>query len=204
MAARWSTTAPTRRCPRSSGNSDSDGRITSDEPVDVTLYDSTRTELNSWRGTNVPLSFQGGESCFLRVAGSTHTRYGLWIGRKLSPVLGRNWEEVHIWPKWWEVDDHPDWVIEPEEFRGILVDELTLADGVLHFGEVESSVLPEGTRIELLNPDGVLLREAETIENAAWVSVEGLEPGAYVLRIRSAATPEAPLALAPLMPPQLR
>jgi len=178
--------------------------ITSDEPVDVTLYDSTRNELRSWHGANVPLTFAGGESCYLRVSGATHTRYGLWIGRKLSPELGRNWEEVHLWPKWWEVDDHPDWVIGPEEFRGILVDELALSDGVLHFGDVESSTLPEGTRVELLNPDGGLVREGEIAGSAGSVSIEGLEPGAYVLRIQSAASPESPLALAPLMPPQLR
>ena len=64
--------------------------------------------------------------------------------------------------------------------------------------------LPEGMRLELLNSAGELMREADNTEEAVSVSVEGLEPGAYVLHIQSSATPEAPIGLAPVMPPSLR
>jgi hypothetical protein len=111
---------------------------------------------------------------------------------------------VHILPKWWETGPHPDWVIGPEEFRGILIDEPALADGALHFADAGSVLLPEGMRLELLNSAGEPIREADITEEAISVSVEGLEPGAYVLHIQSSATPETPIGLAPVMPPSLR
>jgi hypothetical protein len=178
--------------------------ITSDEPVEVTLFDSARAELTTWRKAHVSIGFNPGDNGYIKVAGATHTRYRLWVGTQLSPALGRRWEEVHILPKWWETGPHPDWVIGPEEFRGILIDEPALADGALHFADAGSVLLPEGMRLELLNSAGEPIREADITEEAISVSVEGLEPGAYVLHIQSSATPETPIGLAPVMPPSLR
>ena len=178
--------------------------ISSDEPVEVTLFDSARAELARWRETEVSIRFGASDSGYLEVSGTTHTRYQLWVGTVLSPALGRNWEEMHVFPKWWESDVHPDWVTGPEEFRGILVDEPALADNALHFGEVGSVLLPESVRLELLDSAAELVREADVTEEAVSISVEGLEPGAYVLRIQSSATPEAPIGLTPVMPPSLR
>jgi len=178
--------------------------ITSDEPVEVTLFDSARAKLATWRKTQVSIGLAAGDNGYVKVAGATHTRYRLWVGTELSPPLRRNWEEVRIFPKWWESGVHADRVIGPEEFRGILIDEPALADGVLHFGEAGLVLLPEGVRLELLDSAGELVRQADVTEEAVSISVEGLEPGAYVLRIQSSATLEAPIGLAPVMPPSLR
>lgn len=178
--------------------------ITSDEPVEVTLFDSSRVELAAWRRTEVSIEFAAGDSGYVKVAGATHTRYRLWVGTELSPALKRRWDKVRIFPKWWENDGQPDWVIGPEELRGILIDEPAIADGVLHFGEAGSVLLPAGVRLELLDSAGELVREADVTEEALSLSVADLEPGAYVLRIQSSATLEAPIGLAPLMPPSLR
>lgn len=178
--------------------------VHSDEPVTVTLYDAARTELASWHHTDVAMSFNSGDSGFLQVAGTVHTRYRMWVGTDLSPALGRRWEEVHLFPRWWEVDPHPNWVRDPEEYRGILVDRPALADGVLHFGQAGSALPPAGVSIELLDPEGNLVRTAEITQESLAISVEGLEPGAYLLHIVAPDAAESPIGLVPMIPPRLR
>jgi hypothetical protein len=179
--------------------------VSSDEPVTVTLYDGARAQLATWPGVRkTDVGFPVRECSYVRVAGTTHTNYKLWVGLELSPALRRRWEELHIIPKWWEVDGHPDWITQPEEYRGIIIDEFALEDGLLGFGEASSAVLPEHVQLELLNVEGELARLPEVIDGAVSFDVEGLEPGVYVMRIKSRATVDSPIGLTTVAPRELR
>lgn len=107
--------------------------------------------------------------------------------------LRRNWEEVRIFPNWWE-SGRPDWVVRPEELRGVIVGEDLLADGRLVIGEATTGVLPESVRVELLDDAGRLAAEAVDAAGRRAIQLDGLEPGAYVLRITS--NEGVPVALA--------
>lgn len=161
--------------------------IGSDEKVDVTLYDSARTPLVTKHDRAVQLLLERGKSFYVRVSGPTHTRYSLWVGTKLDgDALRRNWqEELRILPDWWE-DVHPDWVIDPEELRGVLIGEDLLGDGELVLGAGVSAELPSSVLVELLDDAGETVRQGTEVAGRRSIALEGLEPGAYVLRITSA------------------
>ncbi|TCO62073.1 S8 family peptidase [Actinocrispum wychmicini] len=166
--------------------------VHSDEQVDVTAYDAARQQIFSKHDRDVTLSWKPGETCYLRVSGSTHTRYSLYVGLTLNDeALHKNWPEVQILPHWWE-GPHPDWV-KGETYRGIILNEDVLSDGQLVIGEATTGVLPASVRVELLDDAGNIAAESVDTAGRRTFDVAGLEQGAYVLRITSGE--QAPVAI---------
>lgn len=176
--------------------------IGSDEPVDVVVFDEARTELWRKRDVQVTVSLGEGRSYYVRVSGATHTRYALWVGANLNAeALRRSWqEELKILPDWWE-DVHPDWLIRPEEHRGIVLGDELLDEGELVLGGATTGVLPESVRVDLLDDAGELVREGVSISGRRSIDIAGLAPGPYVMRI---ATGQAGPVGVTLQPPVMR
>lgn len=179
--------------------------IGSDELVDVALFDQTRTLIAEWRGARShTVALPKGRTSYVRVSGTVHTRYSLWVGLGLNlGALRKQWqEELRVIPDWWVVPpEHPEWVIHPEELRAVVLGEQTIADATLLFRT--ASKTPTPVRLELLRDDGEVVGATEFAQGAASFEIANLDPGPYVLRITSDASRSQPLlftAAAPQAP----
>jgi hypothetical protein len=164
----------------------------SDLPVDLTLYDAAQTPIGSWPGvTDQSIRPPVGATCYLKVSGTTPTRYRLTtrmaVDRGFVPELRH---PVQVLPQWWL--DPPAFSLE--EVVNHYVFEVTRelgADPALAFERPAADV-----ELELLSPDGEVLGHAEEVGGRLYVDTTALEAGAYVLRVTR------PDGLA--VPPQLR
>ncbi len=169
-------------------------RITSDEKVDVTLFAADRTEVAKATGKReVKWGLEQGKTVYLRVSGTTHTRYTLWTGLELNPAFFPEYEqELEIFPPWWD-GPRPNWFDELFDRKGVIIDETVLGDGVLVLGSASGGVLPEDVRVELLDRTGATIREGEEVAGTRRIDVTGLEPGAFAVRVTTATG--APIAV---------
>jgi subtilisin family serine protease len=175
--------------------------VDSDEPVDVTVFDSARVQLTHEQGEHVVVNLELGTSSFVRVTGPTHTRYTLFVGTVLNKdALPGPLQEVRILPDWWR-QVRPEHILDPEELRGVILGEELLADGQLVIGDGATGVLPESVRVELLDDTGELVAEAAVAAGRRVIELDGLAAGAYGLRISS--NEETPVAIT-AQPPLLR
>jgi hypothetical protein len=156
-------------------------RVTSDEPVDVTVFSEDRVEITSLPERRDARLVLGPGTTYVRVAGAVHTRYRLFVGTEVNPILFRPFEERHITfiPPWWD-DPRPDWIHDIDDLRAIQLDERVLNDRELVFAGVGESV------IELLDGDGGVVREAVAVDGRVVIETEGLEVGPYAVRVVSA------------------
>ncbi len=154
----------------------------SDEPLDVTLHDAARAVLVAHTNVrNVGIGLPLGTTVYLKVAGNTHTRYGLWVGAYLDDeVFRRLWPEVRLVPRWWE-ENIVDRFVNPREHRAVVITPELLADGVLALGGVDGQPLPDGVRLTLLDRDGAPVREATHVDGSAVIDLDGVGEGGYVL-----------------------
>ena len=121
-------------------------------------------------------------TCFLRVSASAPTRYRIFTGMRADPtaVPGPLQEELEIIPKWWG-DPGP---IEIKDIVKHYVVEINVNRGD---GEALAFEAPsEPVRLELLNPSGEVLRDAEAANGNLFINTRGIERGAYVLRVSRA------------------
>lgn len=151
----------------------------SDRPLEVTLYDEWRNVIEIRTNLrNVTLYPPPKSTCYLRVTGGQVTRYRISTRMETdSRIIPGPWEEVHVFPKWWGdppplrvVDRVTHYLYELGEDRG---------DGpALAFSNPG-----EDLRIDLIDRNGEIVREARTLDDRLLLDTEGLEPGPYIVQI---------------------
>ncbi|MDV7207916.1 S8 family serine peptidase, partial [Mycolicibacterium fortuitum] len=179
--------------------------IGSDEPVDVTRFDKTRTVTAQWHAARAhTVNLPKGQTSYLRVSGNIHTRYSLWVGLGLNPgALRKQWQrELPVVSDWWVVPpEHPEWITQPEELRGVVLTDQAIADATLRF-QTAALTSAKPAQLELLRDDGEVVDVAEFADGgAASFDVTDLNPGPYVLRITSTASRSRPLLFTAAAPP---
>lgn len=150
-----------------------------DQPVDLTLYDERRNVIESRTGTRNDTLYPPPKStCYLRVTGNQVTRYRISTRMETDrKVIPGPWEEVRVFPKWWGdppplrlVERVTPYLYEVGEDRG---------DGPgLAFANPG-----EDLRIDLIDRNGEIVREARTLDDRLLLDTEGLEPGPYMVQI---------------------
>lgn len=157
----------------------------SDEPMEIVLFDASRTVLNTRHLTrqspSVTVTLPLGKTVYLKISATTHTRYRLWVGSYQHDAAFRKlWPEVRPLPHWWE-QHFIDTFAHPEEQRSIVITPELIADKVLTLGGDESHPLPEGLQVSLLNRDGTVVREATAAGDRVIIHLDGIPEGGYVL-----------------------
>ena len=169
-----------------------------DERLDVALYDEAHTIIQRWAGVRSMAVYPpAGAICFLMVSGTAPTRYQISTSMSADPraIPGPQQEELEILPKWW--GDPPS---------------LRLKDSVTHYlvevnetrgdGEAIAFERPaEAVRLELLNPSGEVMREAEAVNGNLFIDTRGIERGDYVLRVSRAEDAASSLLQLQAVPP---
>ncbi|MBA3780984.1 MAG: S8/S53 family peptidase [Nocardioides sp.] len=151
-----------------------------DQPVDVELYDASRTVIRSWRGVrNMTEHPPPGTTCYLRVSGEKVTRYRISTRMTAdhTKIPGPFEEELELIPKWWG-DPPPVELFDPITHYLHEVGSDRGEGPLLAFAGVADNL-----RIELLDREGSVIREAREKGEALLLDTEGLEPGAYVVRV---------------------
>ena len=150
------------------------------EPVDVTLYDAAQEIIRAWTAIrSVTIHPPGPGTCYLKVTGSSPTRYQISTSMKADPatVPGPVQEELEILPKWWG-DPSPLYLTEVVTHYMLDVN-LNRGDG----DAVAFEAPDQSLRLELLDRAGAGLRQAEPMNNKLFIDTRGLEPGPYLLRV---------------------
>lgn len=151
----------------------------SDQPLEVTLYDEWRNVIEIQTNIrNVTFYPPPKSTCYLRVTGGQVTRYRISTRMEAdSRIIPGPWEEVQVFPKWWGdppplrvVDRVTHYLYELGEDRG--------AGPALAFANPG-----EDLRIDLIDRNGEIVREARTLDDRLLLDTEGLEPGPYMVQI---------------------
>lgn len=151
-----------------------------DQPVDVELYDASRALLRSWSGVRHMTEHPPPAStCYLRVSGTKVTRYRISTRMTADPtkVPGPFEEELELIPKWWG-DPPPVELFDPITHYLHELGEDRGEGPELAFAGAATDL-----RIELLDAEGSVIREARETGEALLLDTEGLDPGAYVVRV---------------------
>jgi hypothetical protein len=151
-----------------------------DAPVNVTLFDAGRAEIQSWNGVRtVAVVPPAPSTCYLRVVGDSVTRYTIAANLKYDrdAVPGPFQEELEIVPKWWG-DPPPYRIFDREKYFAVTVGD-DRADGDFIAFERPN----EAITVELLALDGTTVGEAVATPDQIRVRTAGLAPGNYALRV---------------------
>lgn len=151
-----------------------------DQPVDVELYDASRAVLRSWTGLRAMTDHPPpGSTCYLRVSGKRVTRYRISTRMTADPtkIPGPLQEELELIPKWWG-DPPPVELFNPITHYLHEVGEDRGEGPALVFAGAADDL-----RIELLDAEGSVIREARETDEALLLDTEGLDSGAYVVRV---------------------
>ena len=149
-----------------------------DAALDVTLYDAAHTVLRSWRGIrDMSTEPARGSTSFIKVSGTVPTRYRIHARMTVDPHLVPDLvAPLDYVPKWW--GDPPPFRVTDEVTHFVVPVDESRDDGATIAFERPDAEL----RLELLSPDGEVLRIAEAVDNRLFVDTAGLDAGTYVLR----------------------
>lgn len=151
-----------------------------DRPVDVVLYDASRTVLGSWLGVrDLTEHPPPGSQCYLRVSSKQVTRYRISTRMTADArnIPGPLQEELELIPKWWGAPP-PVELVNPISHYLHEVGDRGDGPGLLF------DAVADDLRIELLDAEDSVIREAHEVSGGALLlDTEDLEPGAYVVRV---------------------
>ncbi len=150
-----------------------------DAPLNVWLYDSAQVQIAQWpQGRNVRFAPPADAMSYLRIEGSSQTRYELELGlevdrdalpkphmRPFSPI-----------PDWWE----GPWegrLRNPEQYWSVNVQPREIAGRHLAFETAGATI-----RLTLLDVEGNDIREATRDGDLLTIDTEGLDRGVYLVR----------------------
>ncbi len=151
-----------------------------DVPLNVTLYDSERTEIQRWHGRSMSARPPANSICYLKVAADAQSRYriGTRMTYERGALPGPQQAPFEIIPQWW-LNTDPIRILEPEHVLAIEVN--------MHPGEgdvVAFEHTGDPLTIELLDETGQVIRASRSIDARLSISTAGVAPGTYAMRVR--------------------
>ncbi|WP_131813116.1 S8/S53 family peptidase [Mycolicibacter heraklionensis] len=173
--------------------------LTSEVPVDLTLFNEDRAVIRQWSDKK-ELQIRPPESArsYLKVSGSEPTRYSLTVSMLAEFRVG-DLPTFEVLPEWWTDPAHIQFVNHEVQYSVELTGD-RLVNGVpagepIVFDVDESSYV----EAELVTSDGAVVQRAAVHDNVLTIDTGGLEPGSFTLRLTNP-TPTEPATLR-LVPP---
>lgn len=164
--------------------------LTSEVPVDVTLYNDDRAVIEQWSDKK-ELEIRPPESArsYLKVSGSDPTRYSLTVSMLAEFRLGDH-PTYEVLPEWWTDPAHIQFVNHEVQYSVELTDG-NFSDGV-PVGEPIVFALDsdEPIEAELVTSDAAVVRRAIVRDNVVTIDTAGLEPGSFMLRLTTSEAAE--------------
>jgi hypothetical protein len=172
-----------------------------DLPLDVTLFDSARQVIQTWRDVRgakvVP---PPNSTCYLKVSGRSVNRYTIAARLLADPraVPGPLREELELLPKWWG-DPEPYRMFELEKYFAVKIGDDRGDGPAIVFAPTE-----ESARIELLDLEGNVVREAAPTRKGVEIDTGNVSAGHYLVRVTRDADvePTAPALRLRLLSPR--
>jgi hypothetical protein len=152
-----------------------------DFPIVVELFNDSHVLLKQWPASREPAHIVPPEdtTCFLKVSGTTPTRYRISIGLEVDKdaLPEPHQRPFEIFPPWW-IDDPLRLVQRVTDYYVNIGSERALGDRI----SFEASAQPIG--IELLDINGRVVRTAAPAENGGQdIDIRDVTQGAYLVRI---------------------
>jgi hypothetical protein len=168
-----------------------------DRPVDVALFDSSRTLIQNWADVrSVSIDPPAPSTCFLRISAKKPTRYKLGVARWVDPaVLPHQVDQAKVLPDWWK---------NPR---------FTLKDGVNYFAvdleelrerRIAFTPTQEAIKLDLLDMEGHVVRQgSRDALGRLTVETGDLRQGRYLLSLARVEDAKRTAAIAlQVAPPQ--
>lgn len=167
-----------------------------DAAVDVALVGADGAVQTLWSGVRaLRLVLPKGEA-WVRISARSPTRYSMRLNVEADPSkLPGPWQKVPLspFPDWWP---DPPWKLHGwEQYLEVVIDpEVAQTPGLRLSGN-------PGLTLDLLAQDGALLATSERIGDAELhLSLSGVRPGSYIVRVGRDLAPAARLAPGALSP----